>query len=270
VGKVAKGRTQGSFKANLVPGQKPQLVFTRGKNLYALEIPADPARNPWPLHRISTENEEEGLAVGDIDGDGDLDIAAVQSDGHHIIWLENPGSLSVQWKMHVVGGQESDLQTWLDRIALADLNGDGHLDIIATEERPDQKMDAHLYWFEAPADAKAGKWTRHTIARHRSLNSMDIGDVDGDSSIDIAVAEHTDQNEQGARDNLLVIYLNKDRGRSWMPTVVERGPHSSHLGARLVDLDNDGSPEIVSFAWSQYEDVHLWKKIVSGRKRKSD
>jgi hypothetical protein len=270
VGKVAKGRTQGSFKANLVPGQKPQLVFTRGKNLYALEIPTDPARNPWPLHRISTENEEEGLAVGDIDGDGDLDIAAVQSDGHHIIWLENPGSLSVQWKMHVVGGQESDLQTWLDRIALADLNGDGHLDIIATEERPDQKMDAHLYWFEAPADAKAGKWTRHTIARHRSLNSMDIGDVDGDSSIDIAVAEHTDQNEQGARDNLLVIYLNKDRGRSWMPTVVERGPHSSHLGARLVDLDNDGSPEIVSFAWSQYEDVHLWKKIVSGRKRKSD
>jgi hypothetical protein len=131
-------------------------------------------------------------------------------------------------------------------------------------------MDTHLYWFESPADPKAGKWTRHTIARHRSLNSMDIADVDGDGTIDIAVAEHTDQKEKGARDNLTVVYLNKDRGRTWIPEVAERGPHSSHLGARLVDLDNDGMPEMVSFGWSQYKDVHLWKKVAPGRKRKTD
>ena len=261
VGKVAKGRTQGSFKAKLVPGEKPQIVFTRGQNLYVLQIPADPARNPWSLSRISTENEEEGLAVGDIDRDGDFDIVAVQSDGHHVIWLENPGSLSVQWKIHVVGGQESDSPNVLDRIALADINGDGRLDIIATEERPDQKMDAHLYWFEAPAEPKTGKWARHTIARHRSLNSMDIADVDGDGTIDIVVAEHTDQNDKWARNNLIVVYFNKDRGRTWMPHVVERGPHSSHLGAKVIDLDNDGMMEIVSIGWNQYRDVHLWKKL---------
>jgi hypothetical protein len=210
------------------------------------------------------------LAVGDIDGDGDPDIAAVQSDGHHVIWLENPGSLSVQWKIHVVGGQVSDSQTWLDRIALADLNGDGRPDIIATEERPDRQMDAHLYWFEAPADPKAGEWTRRTIARHRSLNSMDIADTDGDGLIDIVVAEHTDQEGEGARDNLTVVYLNRDRGRAWVPNVVERGFHSSHLGARLIDLDNDGAPEIVSIAWSRYKDVHLWKNVSAGHRRKTD
>lgn len=97
------------------------------------------------------------MAVGGIDGDGDPDIAAVQSGGHHVIWLENPGSLAAQWKMHVAGAQITDSQTWLDRIALADLNGDGRPDIVATEERPDRQMDAHLYWFEAPADPKAGE-----------------------------------------------------------------------------------------------------------------
>jgi hypothetical protein len=129
-------------------------------------------------------------------------------------------------------------------------------------------MDAHLYWFEAAADPKGGEWTRHTIARHRSLNSIDIADIDGDGVIDIVLAEHTDQEGDGARDNLTVVYLNKDRGQIWVPQVVERGPHSSHLGARLVDLDNDGMLEIVSFGWSQYTDVHLWKKVASGRKRK--
>ena len=264
VGKVGKGRTQGYLKANLVPGKKPQLVFTRGKNLHVLEIPPDPERDPWPLHRISTENEEEGLAVGDIDGDGDQDIAAVHSDGHHVIWLENPGSLSSQWKVHVVEGQNTESRSSFDRIAVADLNGDGRPDIVATEERQDWEIDAHLYWFEAPAEPKGGEWTRHSIGRHRSLNSMDIADVDGDGDIDIVVSEHTDLKDNEVRDNLTVVYLNRERGRAWMPQLIERGPHSSHLGARLVDLDNDGAVEIVSIGWNQYRYVHLWKKVIPG------
>lgn len=262
VGQVAAGgRTQGYVAARLVPGSRPQLVFTRGKNLYALEIPDDPRKAVWPLHRISTGTEEEGIAIGDIDGDGDLDIAAVGADGHQVVWLENPGSLSKEWQARAVGGQVDASGSWLDRIALADLNGDGRLDVIATEERQDLEPRARLYWFENPAGPKSGLWKRRTVSRHRSLNSMDIGDLDGDGRPDIVVAEHTDlQKSDGAPDNLTVIYLNRKWGDAWMPVVVERGPHSSHLGARLADLDNDGAPEIASIAWNQYRRVHLWKK----------
>jgi hypothetical protein len=266
VGQVAtEGRTQGHVKAKLIPGKMPQLVFTRGKNLYVLEVPEDPNRPLWPLYRISTDIEEEGIAVGDIDGDGDLDFAGVGADGHHVVWLENPGSMSLVWKVHIVGDQIDAAQTWLDRIALADLNGDGHLDVIATEERQDRALDAHLYWFESPADPRKHEWKRHTISRHRSLNSMDIADVDGDGKVDIVVAEHTDQkNKDGSPDNLTTIYLNRKNGRLWVPSVVERGPHSSHLGAKLANLDNDGVLEIVSIGWSQYRHVHLWKKSLHG------
>jgi hypothetical protein len=90
---------------------------------------------------------------------------------------------------------------------------------------------------------------------------MDVADVNGDGSVDVVVAEHTDQSGQGAADNLTVIYLNHGAARSWAPRVVERGPHSSHLGAKLVDLDNDGQPELVSVGWAQ-RSVHLWKKAV--------
>jgi hypothetical protein len=166
--------------------------------------------------------------------------------------------------MHIAGRLVDPSQAYLDRIALADLNGDGRLDIIATEERQDWKLAAHLYWFESPADPKTGEWKRHIIGRHRSLNSMDVADVDGDGAIDIVVAEHTDQKNDGAEDNLTLVYLNRDRGRKWIPHVVERGSHSSHLGARLVDLNNDGFPELVSIGWNQYEHVHLWKKVIPG------
>jgi hypothetical protein len=261
VGKVAKGGTQGYAKANLIPGNKPQLIFTRGKNLYVLEIPVTPDQETWPLHRISIENEEEGLAAGDLDGDGDLDMAAIHGDGHQVVWFENPGSVNRPWKMHAVGGQIDSSQTWLDRVAIADLNGDGKPDIIATEERQDWNGRAHLYWFESPADIMTGAWPRHMVTQLRSVNSMDVADVDRDGDIDIVIAEHTDQKSDGAEDNLTVIYLNRHGGRAWSPGVVERGPHSSHLGARLVDLDNDGVLEIVSIGWSQYRQVHLWKKM---------
>ncbi|MEW6681763.1 MAG: VCBS repeat-containing protein [Nitrospirota bacterium] len=265
VGRVEKGRTQGYSTASLIPGKKPQLIFTRGKRLYVLQVPEDPERGLWPLHAISTENEEEGVGVGDIDGDGDLDIAAVRADGQQFIWFENPGSLAGKWRMHVAGRLIDPSRTFLDRIALADLNSDGKLDIIATEERQDWELAAHLYWFESPADStKTGEWKRHIIGRHRSLNSMDTADIDGDGAIDIVAAEHTDQKEEAADDNLTLVYLNRNRGRNWIPHVVERGPHSSHLGARLVDLNNDGVLEIVSMGWSQYQFVHLWKKANPG------
>jgi hypothetical protein len=263
VGQVAAGRTQGHVKAQLISGGKPQLVFTRRENLYVLEVPDNPDVPLWPLHHISTEVNEDGIAVGDIDGDGDQDIAHVSKDGHHVAWLENPGSLSLKWNVHAVGDQVDALKVWIDRLALADLNGDGRLDIVATEEREDWTLGVYLYWFESPGDPKKTEWKRHVITSERSLNSMDIADLDGDGKPDIVVAEHTDQKSDGAPDNLTVIYLNRKGGRAWVPYVVERGPHSSHLGAQLVDLDNDGVLEIVSIGWGQYRHVHLWKKTVS-------
>ena len=261
VAQVANGRTQGYAVASLIPQPRPQLVFTRGNNLYVLEIPDPPAKAGWPLHRISTATAEEGIGIGDIDGDGDLDIAAVGADGHSVVWLGNPGSLSNEWQVYTVGGQVDPSKSWIDRIALADINGDGRPDVVATEERQDLELRAHLYWFENPGDPKH-PWVRRIISRHRSLNSMDTGDLDGNGTPDIVVAEHTDlSNREGAPDNLTVIYLNRNGGDGWTPIVVERGPHSSHLGARLADLDGDGAPEIVSIAWNQFRWVHLWKSF---------
>lgn len=252
---LAPGRTQGCALAKLIPAQNPQIVFSHGKHLYCLEVPDGLTADRWKLHTLSDETEEEGVAAADLDGDGDIDLAAVAGDGTGPVWLENPGSLKAPWKVRRIGS----VGPWTDRIALADVDRDGHVDLIATAERQDWNREAELVWFRNSGDPQASAWTRHGITKLRSLNSMDVADFDGNGLIDIAVAEHTDQaNRTSAEDNLTTLWLNIGGGRAWSPRIVERGPHSSHLGARAIDLDRDGNPELVSTAWSQYRTIHTW------------
>ena len=260
---VPGGRTQGYTLAQIVPGGKPEIVFTRAKNLFYVEIPSEnPDNGGWPMVQVSSSNEEEGVFAGDIDQDGDLDLAAQDEDGHHVVWFENPSDGSGNWTKYPIGSS----QQWLDRIALADINGDERLDIVTTEETQDRSYNARIYWFEAPSDPKGGKWVKHIIDIWRSVNSMDIVDMDHDGDIDIVAAEHTDNDlghwkQTGEPDNVTLWYENQNNGDLWIPHLIEIGTHSSHLGARINDLDNDGDYDVVSTGWMQYTHLHLWENL---------
>lgn len=256
VGRAGPGRTQGFVVTPLNPASQPVVLFTRGRALWALEVPGRESTGAWRVHRLSSEVEEAGIAVTDLDGDGDLDVVAVATDGQRLVWLENPGTLQPGWKVHPLGERIPLPGAWLDRVVAVDLDGDGRIEIVATEERQDRAISAGLYVYKAVED----RWERRLISRMRSLNSLDVADVDGDGAPDLVVAEHTDIGGPAASDNLTVAFLNRDRGRRWTPELVERGPHSSHLGARVTRLDADGPLSIVSIAWSDYRHVHLWTR----------
>jgi hypothetical protein len=260
VSTAPRGRVQGYLAAALEPGLKPQLVFTKGRHLLYLRIP-DKNAGSWSLVTLSDDVEEAGIAVGDIDRNGTIDIAAVAGDGHHAVWFENSGDAR-PWKRHMIGTSA----LWLDRLALIDVNGDGRLDLVASEESREGYHKARLYWFEAPIDSKSGKWLRSTILTLRSINSMDTADMDGDGSPDLVIAEHTDlRNGEWASDNVTAILYNRERGMRWDFEKIEVDQHSSHLGGQTADVNNDGVKEIVSIGWAQYCCIHLWSKTPMAR-----
>jgi hypothetical protein len=243
---------QGYALAQIVAGEKPEIVLSSGEGIYYFEVPAHPEAGNWPRTQVTADASEEGIAAGDVDGDGDIDLCAAGKDQHSVNWFENPGNGSSDWVKHRVGTISEASDHFADRFGAADINGDGRLDIVVSEEVWPGPFGASVYWFEQPEDAKNLRWTRHTLVTQNSTNSMDVADMDGDGDPDIITGEH-----RGTR--RVAVWENVDRGKRWIEHVVDTGKES-HLGARVADLDGDGRLEILSIAWDTYPFLHLWTR----------
>src|SRR5688500_125249 len=148
--------------AQLTPGAKrPDILLTGGSGTYLLQIPEKPEAGDWPIRKITHTDADEQKAIGtaDIDGDGYLDLvlpAGIRLP--EIEWWRNPGksSRTTMWEKHSLGKTINMAKM----IEMADVNGDGRLDVVATDS---EHVDSGLFWFEAPASAVTGEWKRHDI-----------------------------------------------------------------------------------------------------------
>ncbi|MBP7829372.1 MAG: VCBS repeat-containing protein [Kiritimatiellae bacterium] len=240
---------QGYRLAQVVAGGREEIVLSTMQGVYTFEIPASPGAGSWPRTLVCANDSDEGIGVADLDGDTDLDVAFTSGGGKTVLWARNPGDGSGNWPVFTIGSfAEAD---WPDRCAIADLNGDGRPDIVATEENSGAAADALACWWEQPAagPTNAG-WTRRTIATQYTMNSLDAADFDRDGDMDLSLAEHRGTEK-------IQLWENDGAGAF---TVHEVGSgRESHLGARAFDLDADGDPDLVSIAYDDYTKLHVWR-----------
>ncbi len=241
---------QGYAVADLIAGGKPEIILQADKGIYVCEIPAPPSGD-WAWKMVVASGSDEGIGIGDLDGDGDLDMAfgdIEEGQKEHptiLDWAENPGDLEAGWKRHSIGNTEHAI----DRVEIADMNGDGRRDVIVSEERyPGLEPDAHLCWFAAQDN---GKWERHLVVQQYSMNNLDVADIDNDGDMDMVTNMHKGE-------SLATQLWANDGSNTFTKHVVDTGKEM-HLGARFVDLDNDGDLDIVGHAWDNYKFLHLWR-----------
>ncbi len=245
---------------------KPEVIFGQGQaGGYAWARP-DPS-NPtavWTPHVISGPGQAvngHGIGVGDINGDGRLDIVVPTG------WYEQPaGGINVSpWIYHEVQfGDNSTFGNGGGEMGVYDVNGDGLADVVAG--------NAHswgLNWFEQKKAADGTRtFVQHRIAGDFSTKNMGnvvfseshgerFVDMDGDKVPDMIVGKRywseagnnvLTHNDPFGAPVLYIYHTVRDPkapgGARFVPELVH---NKSGVGSSfdVVNLNKDGKPDIV-------------------------
>jgi hypothetical protein len=233
-------------------------LLPRGANVSALRFTATPRVNMslWNASEFVTVmsgsaavplnlTSNSAPAVGDLGGDGRIDLVVTGQDGNlHVYSRVGANGLLFEDNQSVLPSNLQRGRMLMDPV-LADLNGDGNLDIVTgsassglvaflgqngSSGPPFDFVENTTYFAGIPAYANA---------------SPAFADLDGDGDLDLVV---------GASDGSFVHYRNEigeGTGVSWraMSTFIPSGLSvAADASPSLVDLDGDGDSDMVSGA----------------------
>ncbi|MBD3183433.1 VCBS repeat-containing protein [Candidatus Poribacteria bacterium] len=240
--------------------------------LFWFENP-DNSSERWKAHTITNKfRKYHDQAVGDIDGDGEIEIVFASQGAKVIAYFDIPDDPRVSpWPddyCHIIAEN-----THVEGVVVVDIDGDGEAEVIAGPNIFKRKSDGSWERTELLADIDVrtciavgdltgnGKpdivlsegeldkakviWLRNPDWKPTLLadnffhpHSLEIADFDGNGMLDIFVGEMGLSGYPKARE---VIYRNQGRGKFDMDIV---GHYPTHC-SRVADMTGNGFPDII-------------------------
>ena len=182
----------------------------------------------------------------DIDGDGRLDYIGAQYRPGLIFWLEqSKNPLTEPWPFHMIDDFTKGGVDGVHGLALADLDGDGRPELLATSGWNDGDFPDSIAWFRIPKDARnAARWERFILADRDAPgfgHYLGVGDVNRDGRIDVASAA-----KAGPDGNWFAWWEHPaDVTKPWTKHLISRNQEGA-TNIQIVDLNGDGKPDFLA------------------------
>lgn len=221
IGDMDNDGTRDIVSAEMHQGADPDEI-----NIY---FNRDRRGSAWDKRVIATTGSHSMRSV-DVDGDGDLDLFGANWSGDHQsveLWLNR--ACDSAWRRHVVDSGKPWRAIF---VTAADIDGDGHKDIIAGG-----------WWYRNP-DKAAQRWERHTIGR-TARNMAAVYDFDRDGDLDVLSTEGRD-----SEPNADFVWARND-GRGHFEIISVGRARGDFLQGVAIDKFAPGERTGVALSWHE-------------------
>jgi hypothetical protein len=220
---VAIGDVNGDGKADLVTGNRSMLGRFPSRNVVVLINRGDGSFDARVEYSIGLGYGPLKVAIGDLNGDGKLDVAAANETHDSVSVLLNSGNGGFQLPVDYATGSLPL------SIAIGDLNGDGRADL-ATANRFGSSVSVLLN------SSNGGFQPKVDYASGSNPQSVTIGDLNGDGKADLATA-----NAEASTVSILL-----GRGDGSFSANVDSGVGRVPASITIVDLNGDQKPDLAT------------------------